>query len=49
MIYYLIKKKKLNINFDNIINSMLISLAIEESIKKNKNIKINFKKLDINE
>ena len=43
------KKKKLNINFDNIINSMLISLAIEESIKKNKNIKINFKKLDINE
>jgi len=39
------RKKKINVNFDSIVNSMLVSLAIEKSIIKNKKIKINYKKL----
>ena len=40
-----VRKKKLKLNFDNIINSMLISLAIEKSILKNKKILIDYKKI----
>lgn len=39
------KKKKLKKDFNEIMNSMLISLAIEKSIECKKNIKIDYKKL----
>ncbi len=43
------RNKKLEENFRNIINSMLVSLAIEKSIKYNKKIFINYKKIALNE
>lgn len=43
------KKKKLKDNFKNIINSMLISLAIENSIEKKKQTFINYSKLKFND
>mgnify|MGYP005995296669 FL=1 len=43
------RKKTINENCKSIINSMLVSLAIEKSIKEKKRIKINFKTLNINE
>ena len=41
------KKKKLKKYFNEIMNSMLISLAIEKSIESKKNIKIDYKKLRV--
>ena len=43
------RNTKLKENFNNIINSMLISLAIEKSILKNKSIYIDYKKLNLND
>jgi len=43
------RKKLINDNFKRIINCMLISIAIEKSIKCNKKIKINYKKINLNE
>jgi predicted dehydrogenase len=43
------RKKKLRDNFKSIINSMLVSLAIEKSIKVKNKVSINYKKLDFND
>lgn len=43
------RKKKLKENFNNIINSMLVSLAIDKSIKKRKKILINYKKINLDD
>jgi len=42
------KTKKLKKDFNTIMNSMLISLAIEKSMEKNKTIKLNYKNLKLN-
>ena len=41
------KKEDKIINFRDILNSMLICFAIEESVKTNRNIKINYNQLKI--
>lgn len=43
------KKNKLIENFNNIINSMLVSLAIDKSIITKKKILINYKKIDLDD
>ena len=43
------KDKAIKINFKEIINSMLISLSIEKSIKTKKTIKIDYKNLQLYE